>query len=898
MSDLSLADHIERLLSISEAEQQAYLDALRTGDRSLAERLARLLAGKPEAENYLNKMTSHIGEAMPAEVDEAWASGKRIGPYRLTSILGVGGMGSVFRAERADGSFDREVALKIVPLDLGNPLIVERFNNERRVLASLQHPNIAQLLDAGVTEDGRPYFVMEYVLGVPLDRYSDSHKLGIKQRLTLMTQIFDAVQFAHQKLVIHRDLKPGNILVTADGQVKLLDFGIAKLTDENRDSFTEPEARWMTPAFAAPEQTQDTTPTTAIDVYSLGVLLFQQLTGSLPTGGRSTSPRLPSAEVTHLDVNGQNEAAVNRGQSVNGLLRRLRGDLDVITSKAMAHQPDDRYRDVAALREDIQRHLDGLAIRAQPSPPGMRLAKFLRRNKAKVVVTTLVFLTITAFASYAFIQAHQARMERDRAQRISELLAEVFSGADPEQTRGRKLSAKYLLDSGLNAVLNQTSENPAVRTTLLRSIGRSYLSLGEYEQAATLLDKAVSIGEKNALPGLAESLQFLGEAQMLNGDLEAAIATLSKGLETATGSRGKRALLTLTIQGKLGRAMERAGRTQKAHALLSDAVDQTRRFHTNNGVALAQALNDLAAVAMTQGNYIEVEPLLHEAIKLNRVNDQRTSANPESPTASPRTATLINNLGLVVNFQGRQAEAEALYRESLAIRRRILDADHPDLAQSLTNLGLLLNELGQLQESAATLQEALSTRRASLPAGHIQIVSGMNNLAMVLQASHNYSRAEALYTEALLGLTESLGEEHPAVATTQSNLASVLFDLGRLTEAEAQFRRSLERRRELHPRGHPYLAYSLVGLGQALTALGRATEALPLLEEGLAIRASLPENHWALAEARYAKAYALIAQGRHHEAGPLLEESLESLQSRNPGDRHLQRAREYQSMLP
>ncbi len=876
-------------------DREQFLAELIASQPDLGNRLAELLRGQEKAEGFFESLSDDIGSSLPAEVDEAWAVGKRIGPYRLVSVLGVGGMGSVFLAERDDGTFERQVALKVVPLDISRPEIIARFDNERQVLARLVHPNIAQLLDAGITEDGRPYFVMEYIRGLPLDDYCDQAGLGITQRLQLVDRVADAVQHAHQNLVIHRDLKPGNILVTEDGDVKLLDFGIARLLDDHGHTITQAGVRWGSPGFSAPEQASDNAPTTAIDVYSLGVLLYQQLTSCLPEPLKNQDAGMepPSSRVAHLERMKADEVAANRGLKTATLIRLLRDDLDVVTATALASDPRDRYADVASFRDDLNRVISGRPILASPTPVMTRLLKFIRRNVLVVATTALVSSLVLGFAIYALNQARVAGQQRDRAERISSLLVEVFTSVDPEQSRGRELSARDILDAGVERVMQESGDDVSVQAPLLDTLGRTYQSLGVYDRSSELLQQAVELNRSRSPQQLAQSLFYLGETQMLIGQHDEAKVTLEQGLAASIASGDDETELTLWIQGKLGRLLQKTGDLDEARTMLEDSLTRVRRHHADNTRLLASALNDMAAVALNEGNYSEVEPLLREAIELRKALDVSQSSSSSSPVFSPVTATLVNNLGLVVYFQGRLEEAEQLYAESLEIRRRILDADHPDLAQVLTNLGLLLNETGRSALSATYLGEALEIRQRSLPSDHIQVLSGLNNLAMVRQAGHDYEDAEKLYQQALAGLIQRFGAEHPAVATTISNQASVLYDLGRLDESAEMFRQSLEMRRKLHPDGHPYLAYSLVGLGQSLTALGQADEALPMLQEALQIRSSLDENHWALAEARYALGYCLAALDRREEAGSLFEKAISVLASRQENDRHLMRARTY-----
>lgn len=896
---MPLFELLEAVLSEPEADRQAYLDRLAVREPEQAARLSQLLEEQRQAEGFFESLSDDIGTALPAEVDEAWASGKQIGPYRLLSVLGIGGMGSVFLAERSDGLFDRQVALKVVPLDLSRPDIISRFENERRVLARLVHPSIAQLLDAGITDDGRPYFVMEYVQGTALDQYADRHRLDLRQRLALIRAVASAVQHAHQNLIIHRDLKPANVLVTDDGQVKLLDFGIARLLSDNSAAITQPEARWGSPAFAAPEQTSDQTPTTAIDVYALGVLLHQTLTGQLPDPLREgDQPRVtPSQCVAQLPAETADRVARLRQHRRRSLLRALRDDLDVVCGTALAIEPADRYADVAAFRDDLDRLLSGRPVLARATPWRVRGVKFVRRHAWATASVVLALTSLLAVTFTAIGQARIAKAERDRAERISALLVEVFTSVDPEQSRGQDLSARDILDAGVQRVMRLSADDVEIQAPLLQTLGRTYQSLGVYDRSEDLLAQAVSLLQGQDRQRVAQSLFHLGETRMLNGDHQQALDTLSEALDLAITNDGADSELALNVQGKLGRVLLRMGQVDQARRQLTDTLDRVRLWHPDHGKLLATALNDMAAVALTEGNYAEVEPLLREAIAIRKQLDRHEQPDSPDPIYSPMTATLINNLGLVVYFQGRLEEAESLYRESLHIRRRILSPDHPDLAQVLTNLGLLMHDLGQLQASTASLEEALAIRQATLPEGHLQILSGLNNLAMVQQANHQYPVAMRLYSEALAGLTALLGADHPSVATTESNLASVLFDLGQFEQAEQRFRHSLDLRRDLHPEGHPYLAYSLVGLGQALTALGRPEEALPLLEEALEIRASLDEDHWALAEARYAMGYCLLVLGEREAAAVWLDQALVSLSDRPVTDRHRRRAMAYRDSL-
>ncbi|HSS52911.1 MAG TPA: serine/threonine-protein kinase, partial [Thermoanaerobaculia bacterium] len=418
---------------------------------------------------------------------EGLAEGQRVGPYQVVREIGRGGMGAVYLAVRADEEFDQRVALKLVGTGSAAE-IVRRFRAERQILAHLDHPNIAKLLDGGTAEDGRPYFVMEYVEGRPIDEVAGS--LPLRERLALFREVCAAVHFAHQNLVVHRDLKPANVLVTADGVPKLLDFGIAKLLDPGRTdpALSELGLRPMTLQYASPEQVGGTPVTTASDVYALGVLFHVLLTGRSPYPVAANDRKALERAITQGETVRPSQAVERREDA-----RRLAGDLDTIVLRAMDLKPERRYASAEQLAADVQRYLDGLPVLARKDTAGYRLGKFVRRHKLGVAAAAAVLLLILGFSVTVTLLLRKAQGERDRAEAVSDFLSDLFERADPSQSRGEAIIAREVLDRGRQKIAGELQKAPEMRAALMQTMGRVYRSLGVYDQARPLLEESLRL---------------------------------------------------------------------------------------------------------------------------------------------------------------------------------------------------------------------------------------------------------------------------------------------------------------------------------------------------------------------------------------------------------------------
>ena len=676
----------------------------------------------------------------------------RIGPYQVLRRLGEGGMGSVYLAVRADQEFRKYVAIKVIRKGMDSSEIVSRFRRERQILAGLDHPNIAKLFDGGTTDDGLPYFVMEYIQGRPLHEYCDSHGLTVRERLLLFRSICSAVQYAHQNLVIHRDLKPLNILVTADGVPRLLDFGIAKLLNPDALSLEAPptatEARVMTPAYASPEQVRGDPLTTCSDVYSLGVILYELLTGRHPyrmAGGSEMEvyravceqePDRPSTAATRRDDGAANAATSRGAASPRKLTRQLRGDLDNIDMMALRKEPQRRYPSVQALSDDIGRCLDGRAVSARKSTWSYRTGKYVRLHAAGVAAASVVLLLLVAFAVTASVQNARVRRERDAAEEVTKLLVSLFDVNDPETAKGETITAREILDRGARRIEGELKGQPEVKAQLLYTIGDIYDKLGLFDQAQPLLE---------------ESLRL--RRGMRAGD-DAAVAQGMRRIGVVLGSKGQ---------------------YDEAEKLLREALAMQWRLNGNEHPDVAGSLGELAGVFDYEGRLDEAEALYREALALHRTT---------LGDGHPSVARDLNNLGVVLRDKGKLDEAEKLHREAFAIDRKALGEEHPNVAIDRNNLAAVLLEKGRPDEAEPLFRGALAINRKALGEHHPAVAINLANVPEALLAEGKPGDAVPLLNEVLAFPLEMLPADNACRAKAKSLLGACLTAQIRYPEAE------------------------------------------------------------------------------------------------------------------
>lgn len=896
-------------------EREAFLAAAEA-DAALVERVRSLLAAHEAAGDFLENerldLARHFADAMPSTT-----LGQRIGSWEVISEIGRGGMGEVFLAVRADGAYDQQAALKLLKRGMDTDEIVRRFLRERRILSELVHPNIARLLDGGSTADGRPFFVLEFIAGQPIDRWVAAANPSLEERLRLFQQVASAVDFAHQNLVVHRDLKPANILVGADGVPKLLDFGIAKLLDPERHAATAFEVRAMTPEYASPEQVAGAPITTATDVYGLGLLLYELLAGEVPAPEERQRVVRPPSEAVRR--------AAGADPARRRFAHRLVGDLDAIVTTALEAEPQRRYRSVAALAADIARHLDRLPVSARKLTWRYRAGRFLRRHRlasAAAVVLVLATAVATVSAFEARRQRDQARAQRTRAQALSTFLIDLFRVSDPDESAGAKVTARELLDAAAVRLADdgsgQLGAEPESRADLLQAIGVVYGKLGLEDEAKQVLVRVRSlrtagVGAEAEL-ARAETAQALADVERDGGGHEASEALYAEALETRRRQLGPdHPAVAETLNG-LGLLESALGRPEDATRTLEEAARIRRLAGPEHRAALAETLGNLASIAINQ-----IQPEVAAA----RIAEAQAVYREIGGADLPDSARLLSALAGLHFRRGEYAEAETRFAESLVLRRAILPADHPDLAVNLANLATVLLERFRLAEAEAALREALGIHRGRHGATpHPDVAHTLNSLAAVLREKGAAPEAEALYREALALYRQLYGEVHGTVANALANLALARRDqgglaeaeglarqafetrlqvagpespgaasallvlggirqsLGRSAAAEADFRRALALREKLSGPDQPTTASVLVALGALLLGTERAAEAAPLAERAVTIRrARLPADHPDLAVAENLLGAVWVELGREAEGRPLLLSSLERLRA-------------------
>jgi serine/threonine protein kinase/tetratricopeptide (TPR) repeat protein len=775
--------------------------------------LEHYLAGDGAAPSLFGSAATDLVVQATRAVEAASPLGRMIGPYRLVREIGRGGMGVVYLAERED--LQKHVALKLVRGGVAAPESLRRFFLERRLLARLNDPHIARLLDAGITDDGLPYYAMEYVDGDAIDRYCDARRLPVRQRLELFLAVCRAVDCAHRNLVVHRDLKPSNILVTADGAVKLLDFGIAKLLGEGaaEEGLTGTGMRLMTPEYAAPEQVRGEPVTTATDVYALGMVLYELLAGHRPyrLAGRSPveierlvlreDPPRPSSMVLRTEVVHGSEGGTGtitaemvgraRGTEPGRLKRELLGDLDTIVLKALEKVPAHRYQGVQQLADDLQRHLRGLPVSARPDSWGYRTRRYVQRNRWGVGAVAASIVVLLAFSGMTAVQARRvawerdtAALERDKAERVSEFLVQLFSASDPNESRGQAITARQLLDDGASRMDRELAGQPAAHAQMLAAIGRAYVGLGLYDQAKRPLETALAIRERlyhGDHPEVAVSQAYLGFMLQRQGDFDAAERHLRAALAMRQRLFGREDPAVIQNVKDLAFLLRDRGRPGEAEPLYREVMAIGPRVFGEQHPTVVDAQSGLGAVLLIQGRYAAAEAVLREALARNRA--VRGGEHLE-------VAVALHNLAAALYEQGKMAESETLYREAVEMARRVLGVEHPLFPNTLMSLAKLLRAKGDLRSAELLYLEALAIQRRTLPAGHPRVAFAKRGLGQVLLDEHRPGEAEPLVREALTILQRgSVATEHE-IAQTQSLLGACLTALGRYAEAEPLLRGS------------------------------------------------------------------------------------------------------------
>ncbi len=782
-------------------ERDNYLASACGSDTGLLDEVNKLLAADEMPHSLLGGLAA---DALVIPESESWV-GKQIGDYHVTGEIGAGGMGVVLAAERADGEFQQQVAIKLVKRGMDSDEIVKRFQRERQILARLQHPNIAMLLGGGVTTDGRPYFVMEYVEGRPIDAYCDLRMLSIDDRLRLFLKVCETVAFAQRSLVVHRDLKPSNILVTAEGEIKLLDFGIAKVISSDSESVSYPALtrtgmRIMTPEYASPEQIAGEPVTTASDVYSLGVILYQLLTGTSPHRGsgrfpaqigltlETTDPKKPSQSLAaesaaaERGLESSKKTGLVRRTDIRQLRRRLAGDLDNICLKALRQDVDRRYHSAEQLHDDIRRHLAGLPITARPDTMSYRAAKFIGRHRRLLIGATMSFCALVTLVIYYTIQLSQerdrARLEASKAQEVSRFLTGIFNLADPNESQGSSVTARELLDSGAVRLATELSGQPETQADMMQLLGSIYLNMSQLDQARDLTRQAHSIRKSQFGDNsheVASTLQLLGMIEDASGNYDSAVVHYSTALEIQESLYGEADSLSAEIKTELGRALRHQGKLDEAEQLLREALATRRMLFGDTHEDIAHSLNNLGRLLYNRRDFAAAEPMLRESVEITaRI---RGGYHAE-------TAAALGAMGGLMIEMGRLNEAESTYVRAQEIVRKLFGDDHVHAAGLLSSVAEIAYRHGQYARSDSLYRRIEHIFKKNFPPYHPQHAVPANGIGRNFMATNQPESATAYLEEALLVRRKSLGNEHWQTGISMTNFGECLRNLGIWEEAE------------------------------------------------------------------------------------------------------------------
>jgi len=861
------------VLDRPEHERRAFLGEVCADDRELLTEVESLVR-------------SHERDGPIAILDDLGMPGALpagIGPYRILHPLGQGGMGSVYLAEREGTGFTQRVALKLIRAGFADPHLAERLETERRILARLEHPGIARLIDGGTTSDGQPYYAMEYVEGATLLDYCESRRLDTAARIRLFTEVCDAVHYAHQQLVVHRDLKPGNILVTADGRPKLLDFGIAKPLDpsEAGDGATR-TAAWITPAYASPEQVRGRAVSILTDVYALGILLYELLAGYRPYDVDSLSP----AEVERVvcDVPADPPSA----RAPTHLRSALRGDLDRIVLKALSKEPERRYASARELTNDLQRYLDGHPVRARPDSFAYRASKFVRRHRvgvataAIIAVTTLAGLVGTAWqarramrqAAIASAQRDRAESEAEKAALVTDLMVDLFRLSDPAETLGDTVTARQLLDEGTRRIERELADRPDLQAAMLAEVASVYANIGLLDRAERLARRALTLNQEVTGPASIEtsrSLDQVGRLAAARGRREEAVSYFRRSIEVRSGLLAAPDTVLARTQSDLAWLLRDLGRHDDAAALFRRALETQTALLGEDDPAVASTRFGLAAAYHDQDS-------LEAAVELFRATLARFDTSRGRP--HPAAATALLNIGMLRLLREDYEEAAPLLRSAVTMRTALYGPEHPAVLEAFIQFGNATGRLGRFAEAERMLRDVLDRANRTLGHDHHTTVSLRLVRAGVLTALGRYAEANAAYDTALAVKRSHADGNTADLLFTTLQSAEPLIESGRTRAAEERYGEALAlTERGGGGRGVGSLLV-LRGLARVAWRRGSIERAAQMLDEALEIATEqLREDHRYTLDVQRDRAAVLLERGAPREAATLLEAVLE-------GERH------------
>lgn len=852
----------EKTLSTPESKRKEYIESACTDDIELFNAVNKLL--RADARNAASQNDQY---AIKISDLDSKLIGETIDGWNIKEQIGVGGMGSVFLAEKNTEDFQHQVALKIVKKGMDSESVINRFRQERKILASLNHPNIARLIDGGVTDDGRPYFVMDLVKGLPITEYCDSKKLGIFERLSIFQKVCNAVHYAHKNLIVHRDLKPSNIIVTEEGELKLLDFGIAKLLNDSEDfKLTQVGMQVHTPAYASPEQLTGDSITTASDIYTLGILLYEILSGRRPFEIYrskkeyielilSKEPMKPSdalLEISSVDESTKTieDISIQRNERVGKLQRTLSGDLDVICLTAMHRESERRYTSSSDLAADINRHIRGLPVQAQVDSTYYRFKKFLGRNIAASMISIVAFVTIISLSVFYTMQLTKQRdiaiLEREKSEQIVDFVTGLFEISDPSESKGENISARDLLDAGFIQIQTKLSDQPIVQQTLRRVLGEVYYKMGLEKQAKEILTETLS------------------KQKLLLGDSHLDVA------------------ITKII---LGFIYQDRGKLDLAESLFIEAFNTQKQLLKSDHFVLVESLNVLAFLEQTKGDYEKSESLFIDALNM---------AKRLSKGDHEYVAETLKNLGGVNRVLDRNDKAELLLREALSMQMRLYEGGiHPEIDDTKRELAGLLRNTRRFNEAKKLYEEVIASRTKNLGNEHIEVANVWNSYSNLLADMGENEKAIVANKTFMDILFLAYPGPHPSLGAAYNNRAHLFKTNKDYEKAIKYFNLAIEMQNATGlPEKHSNRTYPLGGMGIVYLEQKKYLEAKILFNQVLTLRKRVfSDSHKSVGDAKSNLASALTGLKEYEEAERLLVECYNQfIRTRGADDPRTERA--------
>ena len=892
----TLSKLLDEWLDLIPETRAAWLESLGPEYNHVLPALRQLLSAQAASGTFLDTLPALRGSGEAAF--GGFTADMPIGPYRLVREIGHGGMGVVWLAERADGTLKRSVALKL-PFGPVHARLAERFVRERDVLAQLAHPRIARLYDAGVAAGGQPYLALEYVDGEAITNYCDGRALGTKQRLILFLDVLRAVQYAHTNLVVHRDLKPANILVTKDGEIRLLDFGIAKLLTEGEAPETELTrigGRALTPAYASPEQIKGEPVTTASDVYSLGVILYELLTGDKPyrlkrdTLGGLEDAIVAADPIRPSQIPGDDKKARERASTPKRLARMLCGDLDTIVLKALQKPPSQRYATADALAQDIERYLRGEPVLAQPESVWYRTRKFVLRNRLAVASAAAIVVALSIGLGTALWQTHIALAEKKRAdteaataKAVNEFLQnDLLAQASPNSS-GLKdkpdpdLKVRTALDRAASRIQGRFENQPLVEAAIRQTIGATYMDLGHSAEAMQQVERALELrrrvlGEQHR--ETLDTINRLGEGYWAQGQYPRAEQLYTKALDLQRRTLGAEDRDTLQTMANLAELYSDQGKYPQAEALYTRTLEILRRVSGEQHHDTLSTMNNLAVLYRQEDKYAQAEQLYTKVleIRLRVLGEQH-----------PDTLRSMHNLATLYSAENKFDRAEPLFGKVLELRHRVLGDEHPNTLTSMNALAGMYRDQERYAEAETLLRKVLDLRRRVLGEQHPETLLTTNFLAGVYLWEGKYADAEPLLRKVWEFRSRVLGEEHPDTLDTTHKLGLMYRRQGKYAQAERLLTKAFETQRRVLGENHSDTLGSMSSLAALRRSQGQYGEARAIFAKVLEIRQRVfsPQDP-GTADVRASLGDVLLLQHRYAEAEPLLKEALANQEKAAP----------------